>query len=203
MRRLGTVDLEILHLAVTRGGTFDEKDMEGSQLKRLGVGKILDTLGSLKDRKFIRLNGDGSFSITPVAREILWGDIPSWARILRLLQTRSCSMGEITDILRLQEPEVTEQVERLRQSQYVLMSPQRRDGAVVRTYEILPEGAEVIDRAETEGFESTVFGEPAPGAEISEMINGIEDAVRGSSMDAAERDAVIARLSELRTRLDV
>ncbi len=43
MRRLGTTDLEILHLAVSRGGTFNENDLERSSLKRLGVGRILRT----------------------------------------------------------------------------------------------------------------------------------------------------------------
>jgi hypothetical protein len=80
MRKLGTIDLEILHLA----GTFNENDLENSELKRLGVGKILDSLATLKDRKMISLNSNGSFSITELAREILWSkSIPKWARILR------------------------------------------------------------------------------------------------------------------------
>jgi len=72
MRKLGTIDLEVLFLAVKEKGTFDENNLENSELKRHGVGKILDTLASLKDRKFISLNSDGSFSITQLAREILW-----------------------------------------------------------------------------------------------------------------------------------
>ena len=87
MRKLGTIDLEILDLAIKEKGTFNENSLENSELKRHGVGKILDTLASLKDRKFISLNKDGSFSITELAREILWSpNIPTWAKILRLLQ---------------------------------------------------------------------------------------------------------------------
>ena len=82
MRKLGTIDLEVLQLAVNQNGTFNETHLENSKLKRHGVGKILDTLASLKDRKFISLNSDGSFSITPLAQEILWSDkIPIWARM--------------------------------------------------------------------------------------------------------------------------
>ena len=72
MRKLGTIDLEILHLAIKEKGTFNENSLENSELKRHGVGKLLDALASLKDRKFISLNKDGSFSITELSREILW-----------------------------------------------------------------------------------------------------------------------------------
>ena len=68
MRKLGTVDLEILDLAMKKNGTFNENNLENSELKRLGVGRILDALASLKDRKLISLNGDGSFFITNLAR---------------------------------------------------------------------------------------------------------------------------------------
>ena len=93
MRKLGTIDLEILNLAIKENGTFNENNLENSELKRLGVGRILDALASLKDRKFVLLNSDGSFSITDLAREILWSsNIPIWAKILRLLQIKSCSI---------------------------------------------------------------------------------------------------------------
>ena len=81
MRKLGTIDLEVLTLAIKEKGTFNENNLENSELKRYGVGKILDTLASLKDRKFISLNSDGTFTITELAREILWNSkIPIWGR---------------------------------------------------------------------------------------------------------------------------
>ncbi len=102
MRKLGTIDLQVLHLAIKENGTFNENNLENSELKKLGVGRILDTLASLKDRKLVSLNSDGSFSITDLAREILWsGNIPTWAKILRLLQIKSCSIEQIVDILRI------------------------------------------------------------------------------------------------------
>jgi hypothetical protein len=115
MRKLGTIDLEILHLAINENGTFNENDLENSELKRLGVGKILDSLATLKDKKMISLNSNGSFSITELAREILWSkSIPKWARILRLLQIKSCNMEQISDILKIPKLEASEEVEKLR-----------------------------------------------------------------------------------------
>jgi len=151
MRKLGTIDLEILDLAIKENGVFNENNLENSELKRLGVGRILDALASLKDRKMISLNSDGSFSITNLAREILWShNIPTWAKILRLLQIKSCSMEQITDILRTSQDKLNADVEKLRKSQLVLMSPQRQKDRLVKIYEILPEGIEEIDKTETE-----------------------------------------------------
>ena len=153
MRKIGTIELEILDLAIKEKGTFNETNLENSNLKRLGVGKILDTLAALKDRKMIVLNDNGSFSITDLAKEILWNSkIPLWARILRLLQIKSCSMKEISDILEESEDEINQEMEKLRKSQFVLMSPQRVNEIIIKIFEILPEGIEEIDKTETKGF---------------------------------------------------
>ncbi|MDB4342389.1 hypothetical protein N9998_01445, partial [Nitrosopumilus sp.] len=147
MRKLGTIDLEMLNLAIKENGTFNENNLENSELKKHGVGKILDTLASLKDRKFISLNTDGSFSITPLAREILWNNkIPTWARILRLLQIKSCNLKQIIDTIGGTEEKIIQEMDKLRRSQLILMSPQRIENKVVRNYEILSEGVQVIDK---------------------------------------------------------
>ena len=204
MRKLGTIDLEILHLAVKENGTFDETHLENSELKRLGVGKILDSLGSLKDRKFISLNNNGSFSITPVAKEILWGEnVPIWAKVLRLLQVKSCSMDQIIDILQLEESKILQQVEKLRQSQFVLMSPQRQDDKIIKVYEILPEGIEEIDKTETEGFDKIKFGEIKPEIEILSLIDEITKEIQDSQIETEKKTSIIEKLSKLKTKLNV
>ncbi len=117
MRKLGTVDLEILSLAIKGKGTFNENNLENSNLKRYGVGKILDALASLKDRKFISLNSDGSFTITELAREILWSsNIPIWGRILRLLQVKSCSLNQIIEVLAIDEDKIIHGIEQFRKT---------------------------------------------------------------------------------------
>lgn len=204
MRKLGTIDLEILHLAVKENGTFDETHLENSGLKRLGVGKILDTLGSLKDRKFISLNNNGSFSITPVAKDILWGEsVPVWAKILRLLQIKSCSMEQIIDILQISETKILQEVEKLRQNQFVLMSPQRQEDRVIKVYEILPEGVEEIDKTETEGFDKIKFGELKPEIEILSLIDEVTKEIQDSQMEIEKKTSITEKLSKLKTKLSV
>ena len=175
MKRLGTIDLEILHLAINQNGTFNESHLENSKLKRLGVGKLLDCLATLKDRKMLSLNNtDGSFSITDLAKEILWGkDVPTWAKVLRLLQIKSCSMDEITDILRVPREQLDGDIEELRKNQLVLMSPQRQGEKLLKVFEILPEGVQYIDKTDVDGFDSAVFGEPRPQIEVISKIDEI------------------------------
>lgn len=204
MRKLGTIDLEVLHLAIKENGTFDETNLEKSELKRLGVGKILDTLGSLKDRKFILLNSNGSFSITPVAREILWGEnIPIWAKILRLLQIKSCNIDQVIDILQVSETEILQEIEKLRQNQFVLMSPQRQDEKIIKVYEILPEGIEEIDKTETEGFDKIKFGEIKPEIEILSLIDEVVKEIQDSQIELEKKTSIIEKLSKLKTKLNV
>lgn len=204
MRKLGTIDLEILQLAMKEEGTFNETNLENSALKRLGVGKLLDSLASLKDRKLISLNKDGSFSITDLAKEILWSaNIPMWAKILRLLQIKSCNMEQITDILRLPKEELLENIEKLRINQFVLMSPQRQDEKIIRVYEILPEGSEEIDKTDSEGFDKINFEESKPGIEIIGMIDWIVKEVRNSEINQVKKEIILEKLSELKEKLEV
>lgn len=204
MRKLGTIDLEILQLAIKENGTFNETNLENSELKRLGVGKLLDSLASLKDRKLISLNMDGSFSITELAKEILWSDnIPVWAKILRLLQIKSCNMEQITDILRLSKVELLESIEKLRKSQFVLMSPQRQEGKIIKVYEILPEGIEEIDKTDSEGFDKINFEELKSGIEILGLIDEIVKKIQDSEMNQGEKETILVKLSKLKEKLEI
>ena len=204
MRKLGTIDLEILHLAINEKGTFNENNLENSELKRLGVGKLLDSLATLKDRKMISLNNDGSFSITQLAREILWSSkIPTWARILRLLQVKSCNMDQIEDILKISKKELSLEIEKLRKNQFVLMSPQRMDEKLIKVYEILPEGIEAIDKTETDGFENTKFGEVKPEVEILSIIDEIQKEIQDSQLEQTKKDSISERLSKLKDKLEI
>lgn len=204
MRKLGTIDLEILDLAIKENGVFNENNLENSELKRLGVGRILDALASLKDRKMISLNSDGSFSITNLAREILWShNIPTWAKILRLLQIKSCSMEQITDILRTSQDKLIVDVEKLRKSQLVLMSPQRQKDRLVKIYEILPEGIEEIDKTKTEGFDNTNFDESKSEVEILSMIDEIIKEINDSQIEQLKKDSIAEKLSKLKNKLEI
>jgi hypothetical protein len=204
MKKLGTIDLEILHLAVKEKGTFNENNLENSELKRHGVGKILDTLASLKDRKFISLNKDGSFSITELAREILWSsNIPTWAKILRLLQIKSCDLNQIIEIIGMSENEIIAEIEKLRKNEFLLMSPQRQENKLIKVYEILPDGINEVDKTETEGFNKIKFGEIKSNGGILEIIDEIKKDVQNASNSEIEKDNIIKKLNNLKNKLEI
>jgi len=204
MRKLGTIDLEILHLAIKEKGTFNENNLENSELKRHGVGKILDTLASLKDRKFISLNKDGSFSITELAREILWSsNIPTWAKILRLLQIKSCNLNQIIEIIGMSENEIIAEIEKLRKNEFLLMSPQRQENKLIKVYEILPDGINEVDKTETEGFNKIKFGEIKSNGGILEIIDEIKKDVQKISNSEIEKDNIIKKLNNLKNKLEI
>jgi len=203
MRKLGTVDLEILHLAINENGTFNENNLENSDLKRLGVGKILDSLATLKDRKMLTLNEDGSFSITDIAKEILWSEnVPSWAKILRLLQIKSCNMKQIQDILKISKGKIEEEMNKLRKSQFVLMSPQRIEEKIVKIYEILPEGIEEIDKTEIKGFDDTDFSVVKP-VEILSIIDNVIKEIQDTQLEQAKKDSINDKLAKLKNKLEI
>ena len=204
MRKLGTIDLEILDLAIKENGTFNENNLENSELKRLGVGKILDSLASLKDRKFLSLNKDGSFSITGIAKEILWSEnIPTWAKILRLLQIKSSSIEQISNILRITENQYFDDLEKLRKNGFVLMSPQRIDEKIIKIYEIQPEGIEKIDKTDKEGFKNISFDESKPEIEILSKIDEIVLEIKDSEIEQSKKDSIIEKLTQLKNKLEI
>lgn len=204
MRKIGTIELEILYLAIKEKGTFNETNLDNSNLKRLGVGKILDTLAALKDRKMIVLNDNGSFSITDLAKEILWNSkIPLWARILRLLQIKSCSMKEISSILEESEEDINQEMEKLRKSQFVLMSPQRVNEMIIKIFEILPEGIQEIDKTETEGFEKINFKKNNQSIEILSIIDEIQKEIQDSQTELTRKESIVKKLVELKSKLEI
>ena len=204
MRKLGTIDLEILDLAIKEKGTFNENSLENSELKRHGVGKILDALASLKDRKFISLNKDGSFSITELSREILWSpNIPTWARVLRLLQIKSCNLNQIVDIIGISEDEIVIEIEKLRKNEFLLMSPQRQENKLIKVYEILPDGIYEVDKTETDGFNEIKFDGLKSNGGILEIIDEIKKDVQNISNSNIEKDKIIEKLNNLKNKLEI
>ena len=201
MTKLGVIDLEILHLGIKGRGSFNEKDLENSELKRLGVGRILDSLASLKDRKLIDLNSNGSFSITDLAKHTLWSEqIPTWVKILRVLEIKSYSIEAISNFLKKPEIELNVEIEKLRKNQLVLMSPLRQESKIIKMYEILPEGIEKIKKIEEAGFQNDSLEEKKPKIEIFELIDKI---IKEISEPEFNKKDIILKLNEIKEKLKI
>ncbi len=205
MIKLGLVDLEILHLGIKGNGNFNENDIENSNLKRLGIGRILDSLASLKDRKLVDLNKDGSFSITNIARHALWDEkMPLWIKILRLLEIKAFSDIEISNFLQKTNQEIYDGIEKLRKNQFVLMSPQRTGSRIIKMYEILPEGVEKLRDIEKEGFEKhELCNTPKPEIEILSIISKIIKEINELEIPSDKKEEITTNLSQIKEKLEI
>jgi hypothetical protein len=201
MVKLGIIDLEMLYLGIKENKNFNEKDIENSELKRLGVGRILDSLASLKERKLIDLNKDGSFSVTDLAKHTLWNDeIPQWLKILLLLEIKSCSIGEISKYLKKSENELIDEIERLRKSQLILMLPIRQENMIIKTYEILPEGVEKIKSGEASQISNS--GKTGDSKiEIVELLDQIIKEITQECEDGKKNQDIILKLNQIKEKL--
>ena len=119
------------------------------------------------------------------------------------MQIKSCSTEQITNILKTPEDETIENVEKLRKSQLILMSPQRQENKIVKVYEILPEGVEVIDKTETDGFDNTNFIKSKPEMEILILIDETIREIQNTQIEKLTKNKIIDNLSKIKTKLEI
>ena len=204
MGKLSMTDLEILLLGIRGNGRFNETNIENSDLKKLGVGRILDQLASMKERKLIEMNDDGSFNVTNFAKHILWDNqIPLWFKILRVLEIKSQDIEHIASFLLVPQDQITNEIESLRKRHLVLMSPLRVDGEIKKIYEILPEGLEQMQMAQSEGFKIKA-GESEPKSEIVEIIDKTILKIENlQEISEEKKTEIIANLTEIKEKLKI
>ena len=204
MTKLSFIDLQILHLGIKSSGRFDEKNIEHSDIKKLGVGRILDQLASLKERNLIDMNKDGSFLVTNLARHILWDtQIPLWIKILRILEIKSQDIEQISSFLELPKDQIQNEIEELRKRQLVLMSALRNETGIVKIYEILPEGIEQIKKAQTEGFQIKPDA-PKQQIEILPIIEEtVEEIKKLEEIPEKKKDEIISKLLQIKDKLEI
>ena len=197
MTNFSWLDLQLVHLGIKGGGKFDERDIEKSELKKLGVGRILDQLGSLVERKLIEMNKDGSFLVTSQARHVFWDEtIPLWIRIFRILEIKSQTMEDISTILMAPQDDVFKKLEELRKKHLVLMSPMRNQKGILKMYEVLPEGIEQVQKAISEG--SSIIPSTSH-SEIGLVIDEITKEIKNfSEIPTKKKSDLLAKLEKIR-----
>jgi len=203
MIKLNVTDLQILYLGIKKDGRFDEKDIEKSDLKKLGVGRILDQLASLKERNLIDMNKDGSFSVTSSARHFLWDNqIPLWIKILRILEIKSQDINKISSFLQLSQTQIQSEIEDLRKRQLVLMSPLRNETGIVKMYEILPDGIEQMKKAQSEGTQNKPEM-TKPQIEIWSLIEETIEEIQGLEISEEIKVKIISNILKIKDKLEI
>jgi len=203
MIKLSVNDLEMLYLGIKGNNDFNEIDIEKSDLKKLGTGKIFDLLASLKERKLIDLNKDGSFCVTDLAKETLWTEkIPIGLKILRFLEIKSGNIDEISRILKITEDELNNEIEKLRKMELILMLPIRKESKIIKTYEILQEGIEKIKNAEENGFQFELENVNGSKIEIQKLLDRVIKEI-SEKYDKEKNQDIILKLQQIKEKINL
>ena len=202
MSKLSLLDLKILHLGMLGNGNFDETDIAKSELDKIGVGRILDLLASLKDRNLISLNQNGTFSITEEAKNFLWDkNTPPEIKILRILSISSQTLQNISSFLLMEDEKIQKTVDELQKNHLVLMSTVRNETGIVKMYEILPEGSEYLDKAES-GINQNFLNFNPQVKNLDILQNTIEEIKKLDGVSEEIKKRIISNLQIVKKDLD-
>jgi len=202
MTELSLNDLKFIHLGIAKNGNFNEKDIAKSELSKLGVGRILDQLASLKERNLVWMNKDGSFSITETAKIILWEpNTPIEIKILKILEISPQELHSIASFLLISEEIIQNVIERLQKDHLVLMVTIKKDLGIVRSYEILPEGSEYLEKAKSVGPQS-LFESTSERENIRIIQNTIEEIKKLDRISTESKNKIISDLEKVKKSLE-
>jgi len=104
-------------------------------------------------------------------------------------------------ILKISEDRLINELEELRKNQFVLMSPQRKEEKIIKVYEILSEGIEKIDIAETKGF--NINSKRESEGEVFSTIDEIIKEIQESQIEQAKKDNITEKLFFLKNKLEI
>lgn len=202
MTNLSATDLKFIHLGIIGNGKFDENDIAKSELSKLGVGRVLDQLASLKERNLLRINDDGTFSITEKARTILWDSkTPLEIKILRALAISPQMAKNIVSILQISEKDIQNMIEKLQKNHLLLMSTIKNEIGIVKSYEILPEGLEYLEKAKS-GEIKELFALNPQRENIKIIQNVIEEIKKLNEISSDIKDRIIYDLKQVEKNLE-
>ena len=202
MIKLSLLDLGILRLGINEKGKFDEKDIAKSELNKLGVGRILDQLASLKERNLITMNKEGSFSITEDVKKALWDEnTPIEIRILRILEISPQTLQKIASLLLIQEDRIHQAIEELQKNHLVLMSTVKKEERIVKMYEILSEGVEYLSRVNL-GITQSISELNPQLKNLDILQDTIEEISKLKNISEEEKNKIIKNLESVKKNLE-
>lgn len=202
MIKLSLLDLGILRLGINEKGKFDEKDIAKSELNKLGVGRILDQLASLKERNLITMNKEGSFSITEDVKKALWDEnTPIEIRILRILEISPQTLQKIASLLLIQEDRIHQAIEELQKNHLVLMSTVKKEERILKMYEVLSEGVEYLSRVNL-GITQSISELNPQLKNLDILQDTIEEISKLKNISEEEKNKIIKNLESVKKNLE-
>ena len=201
---IGSLDLEFLYLGYQNNGKFNESDIENSGLKRLGVGRTLDAIASLKERDLVTQNDDGTFSITNTAKQFLWNDtIPTNIKILRLLKIKAFSLSLISKYLVTDKEKIEYEIEPLRKKGLVLMSPQRTEAGLEKIFEIMDAGTELLEKVDSGNFTDIDNFVKSSEKEVFEILDELQTIIDKAAINNDSKEEIFEKINLIKSKLKI
>lgn len=190
--KLSFVDLKVLYIGIINGGQLDEATIENSELKKLGTGKTLDLLASLRDRGLIEMS-QNKFVITKKGQETMWDKkTPLWIRILRILEIKPLEIYDIAKYLNESEEDIISDIEQLRKEHLVIITPLKENGRLKKIYEIMQEGKEKILETKYENNDVT------RKTKLLQIVNEIIYEVNQTTLNEIQKEKIIEKLHKIK-----
>lgn len=195
MIKLNTLEIEIINLGIKNGGIFNEFDLQNPQISKYSIGKILDTLGDLRERNLIELSKEGGFTITELGSSTIWNKkLDLRYRILKILQAKGITESDILRFLDDKENEIAIVLDNLRKENLVLMSPTWRDSELVKSYEILDDGIRLIEEFEEKGDVNSQ-------KEVMLLISEVISEINKSQISSDAKEKLRRKMESLRQNI--
>ena len=137
------IDLEILYRAKKSDGISPE-NISQPDVFTPGIWELVEKFTTLEEMNLLS-KSDGIFKITKAGMNTFWDpESPLWKNLLKLLRVKAFSDKACAIYLEEDIPAVQQALEMIRKKGYVMMTPLRKDGKLLKMFEILPEGADQL-----------------------------------------------------------
>ncbi|MFM8659252.1 MAG: hypothetical protein ACKOCQ_04875 [Candidatus Nitrosotenuis sp.] len=188
--KLDQIDLAFLHLAITKNGKFDERDLAGSDLAYLGVGRTLDKIAHLKENNLIKID-NAFFAITDTARQLLWNrDEPLQTRILRLLQIKSFEEHDIIKYLNEPENSIQQQIDESRKRGLLIFTTIKKDEKIIKVCELTHDGQQLLQIQSLD-----------PTSQLLRTLDDIASKIQGSKIEESKIKSILLQLQSISAEL--
>lgn len=188
--KLDQIDLAFLHLAITKNGKFNEKDLAGSDLAYLGVGRTLDKIAYLKENNLIGLDG-AFFTITDTARQILWNKKePLQTRILKILQIKSFEEYDIVKYLNEPQDTIQQQIDESRKRGFLIFTTIKKDEKIIKVCELTHDGQQILQIQSLD-----------PTSQLLRTLDDIALKIQGSKIEESKIKSILKQLQSISAEL--
>jgi len=146
------IDLEILYRAKKSENGISPETITQPDVFTPSIWELAEKFTYLQEKNLLAKNKDGLFELTKKGVNTFWNiESPLRLNLLKLLRVKPQSDAQCAMYLGEPIPAVQQALDLNRKKEYVMMSPLRKEGRLLKMYEILPQGLEQLKKYKKSG----------------------------------------------------